>query len=166
MSLRAAGLRKTAFVHEQERFQDTCETIEEVKMRGISLLIAGAVLSSCTMSAQEPAPSVRAQTKTQQLLAGRVAQAPISCLPTLKANNMEVIDENTIAFRDGTRVYINHPEGGCPQANQGHTALVTRQFAQTGPCRGDVVQVVDTLNRMTVGSCALGDFIPYVRQGA
>lgn len=135
-------------------------------MRSISLLIAGALLGSCTMSVQEPAPSARAQTKYQQLIAGRVAQAPLSCLPTLRANDMEVIDENTIAFRNGSRVYINHPEGGCPQATQGHTALVTRQYAQTGPCRGDVVQVVDTLSHITVGSCALGDFTPYLRPGA
>jgi|SRR6478672_4147979 hypothetical protein len=136
-------------------------------MRGISLLAAGAALASCTMSAQAPAPNMQAQTKYQQLLAGKVALAPISCLPTRKANDMQVIDENTIAFRDGSnRVYINHPAGGCNQLSQGHTALVTHQIGEEGPCRGDVAQVVDTLSHMTLGSCSLGDFTPYVRQGA
>ena len=143
-------------------------TLEEVEMRGISLVVAAAALTSCTMSVQEPGPgpSVRAQMEYQQLLAGRVPEAPMTCLPSRQANDMVVIDDNTVAFRDGIRVYVNHPAGGCPQLSQGHTALVSRQYAQTGPCRGDVIQVVDTLSHVTVGSCTWGDFIPYVRQGA
>ena len=136
-------------------------------MRGLFILTSGAVLASCTMSAEAPAPSLQAQTKAQQLLAGKVAQAPISCLPTRRANDMVVIDENTIAFKDGTsRVYVNHPAGGCPQLNQGHTALVSHQIGQEGPCSGDVEQVVDTLSHQAIGSCALGEFTPYVRQGS
>jgi hypothetical protein len=109
---------------------------------------------------------MQAQTKYQQLLAGKVAGAPISCLPSRRANDMVVIDDDTIAFKDGARVYINHPEGGCSQLSQGHTALVTHEYAQPGPCRGDVAQVVDTLSHISVGSCTLGEFTPYVSQGA
>jgi len=136
-------------------------------MRGLFILASVAVLASCTMSAEAPAPSLQAQTKAQQLLAGKVALAPISCLPTRKANDFVVIDENTLAYKDGTsRVYINHPAGGCPLASQGHTALVSHQIGQEGPCSGDVVQVVDTLSHQAIGSCSLGEFTPYVRQGA
>ena len=136
-------------------------------MRGIILLATGATLAACTVSAQEPPPGVQAQSKAQQLLAGKVALAPISCLPTRRDNDMVVIDENTIAFKDGTsRVYVNHPAGGCPQLNQGHTALVSHQIGQEGPCSGDVEQVVDTLSHQAIGSCALGEFTPYVRQGS
>jgi hypothetical protein len=136
-------------------------------MRGISLLLIGVVAASCAASAKQPARTAKAEATYQKLLAGKVAQAPISCLPTRKANDMVVIDENTIAFKDGnSRVYINHPQGACNQLGQGHTALVSEQFAQKGPCRGDVAQVVDTLRHMTLGSCALGDFTPYVKQGA
>jgi hypothetical protein len=135
-------------------------------MRSIALLLACGLIASCTTSAQEPAPSMQAQTKYQQLLAGKVAGAPISCLPSRRANDMVVIDDDTIAFKDGARVYINHPEGGCSQLSQGHTALVTHEYAQPGPCRGDVAQVVDTLSHISVGSCTLGEFTPYVSQGA
>jgi hypothetical protein len=141
--------------------------IKEVTMRGLIVLASGAVLASCTMSTEAPAPSLQAQTKAQQLLAGKVALAPISCIPARKANDFVVIDENTLAYKDGTsRVYINHTNGSCAQASQGHTALVSRQTGQEGPCSGDVVQVVDTLSHQTIGSCALGEFTPYVRQGA
>jgi hypothetical protein len=33
-----------------------------------------------------------------------------------------------------------------------------------GLCRGDIGQVTDTLNHTTVGSCVMGDFIPYMRR--
>jgi hypothetical protein len=135
-------------------------------MRLLCLLIAGSVLASCTMSAQQPVPSGQAQTAYQRLIAGRVAKAPINCLPAYRSNDMVVVDDNTIAFNNGGTVYINHPPGGCPQLSSGHTALVTRQYGGPGLCQGDIAQVVDTLNRMTVGSCTLGDFTPFVRTGA
>jgi hypothetical protein len=138
---------------------------KEVKMRCISLLIVGALLASCTASAQEPGPSARAQARYQQLLAGRVPQAPMTCLPTRQANDMIVIDDNTIVFNDGARVYVNHPRGGCAQLSQGHTALLTHEYGEPGPCRGDVAQLEDTCSHTPVGSCIWGDFIPYVRQG-
>ena len=44
---------------------------------------------------------------------------------------MVVIDDNTIAFQDGTsRVYINHTAGAVRKLSQGHTALVTIRSAR------------------------------------
>jgi hypothetical protein len=104
------------------------------------------------------------QLELQQLLNGKVAQAPISCLPHFRSGDMRVIDEQTIAFRDGShRVYVAHmPGGGCNDLDAGHTALVTKQFGSADLCRGDIARVVDTLNGFTVGSCVFGDFTPYV----
>jgi hypothetical protein len=77
---------------------------------------------------------------------------------------MRVIDDETIAFRDGSkRTYVAHiPGGGCSNLGTGHYALVTRQMGSADLCRGDIAQVVDTLNGFTVGSCVFGDIVPYV----
>ncbi len=137
-------------------------------MRLISVLMAGAVLASCTTG--PPAPTYRAaekQREFQMLLAGKAAQAPISCLPHYRSGDMRVIDEETIAFRDGSkRTYVAHMEGGCNGLGSGHYALVTKQIGSADLCRGDIGQVVDTLNGMTVGSCVFVDFVPYVAPGA
>jgi hypothetical protein len=135
-------------------------------MRGFLLLTAGALLASCTTAPPEPQMrTAKAEQRYQTLLAGKVAQAPISCLPPYNANDMEVIDEHTIAFKVGTgRVYVAHMQGGCNMlSNAGPYALVTRQFGGSGLCHGDIGEVVDTLNHFTVGSCVFGDFTPYVR---
>ena len=79
-------------------------------MRRISLLFISGALVACTTTAAGPTVrSVKAQKEYDQLLAGKVAGAPVSCLSTYRQNDMVVIDESTVAFREGAgRVYVNH----------------------------------------------------------
>lgn len=135
-------------------------------MRRISVLVACAVVASCTAVPPEPTRSAQAQQRYEELIAGKVAQAPITCLPYYRANDMIRIDDETIAFRDGSRrVYVNHMRGSCTGLANGNTALVTRQYTSPGPCSGDIARVVDNSARMTIGSCSWGQFIPYVTPG-
>jgi len=135
-------------------------------MRVISLLLAGGLLASCTTA---PGPVARSDKDKElaMLLNGKVAGRPMSCLPHYQSGDMRVIDENTIAFRDGSRrTFVAHMNGGCSNLGSGGSALVTHQFGTADLCRGDIARVVDTLNGITIGSCAFGDFTPYVRPGA
>jgi len=131
-------------------------------MRRISLLLIGGALVACTTTAAEqPIRSAKAQGEYDRLLAGKVAGAPISCLPSYHQDDMVVIDERTVAFRQGrSRVYVNHMQGGCSNLG-GPYALVTKTFGSAQLCRGDIGQVVDLTNHFTVGSCVFGDFVPY-----
>ena len=137
-------------------------------MRFILMLLTGGLLASCTTAPpQETARAPEKQAELAQLLAGKVAQKPISCLPYRGSDEMRVIDEQTIAYRDGGyRTYVTHMNGPCSNLGSGSTALVTRLYGSTGACRGDIARVVDTANGFTVGSCSFGDFTPYVRPGA
>jgi hypothetical protein len=136
-------------------------------MRAIALLLLGGLVGSCTTGSQAPSRSARSEQHYQQLLAGKVAQPPVTCLPSYNANDMVVIDENTVAFRIGSgRLYLAHMQGPCNGLSPGGPyALLTRQFGSAGLCRGDIAQVIDTVNHFTVGSCTFGDFTPYVRPG-
>ena len=133
-------------------------------MRVISVLMAAAVVASCTTQPPIPMRTAENQRAYERLLIGKVPQQPTSCLPHYRSGDMRTIDENTIVFRDGTsRVYVAHMQGGCNGLGRGHYALVTRQFGSANLCRGDIAQVVDTLSGIPVGSCVFGDFTPYVR---
>lgn len=136
-------------------------------MRSLSLLLIGAAIVGCTTTAaQRPIRTAKAQLQYDKLLAGKVAEAPLSCMPTFHQDDMVIIDESTIAFRQGSsRVYVNHMQGGCSNLG-GNYALVTKQFGSAQLCRGDIAQVVDLTNHFTVGSCVFGDFIPYTRPRA
>jgi hypothetical protein len=136
-------------------------------MRYISLLIvAGGLMACATTAAEQPTRSAKSQKEYDGLLAGKVAGKPVSCLPSYHQDDMVVIDEQTIAFRQGrARVYVNHMQGGCTNLG-GPYALVTKQFGNSELCRGDIGQVVDLQNHFTVGSCVFGDFVPYAKPGA
>jgi hypothetical protein len=139
-------------------------------MRGIPALLLGAMLVSCTTAPPEPSRSAKMEQRYQQLIAGKVAQAPLSCIPHYDASDMTVIDDDTVVFGHGTLtgpVYVAHMRGPCSGlSGPGPNALVTRQVGGSQLCSGEIATVVDTMAHMTVGSCTFGEFTPYVRPGA
>ena len=137
-------------------------------MRSVVPVLIIAALAGCDASSQRMTLTAQAdaQTRLDKLLAGRVAGKPQSCLPHYRADDMVVIDDYTIAFREGSkRVWINKPMGGCNLLSSGPYALVTHQTGGLGLCRGDIGTVTDTLNRTGVGSCVISDFVPYTTPG-
>lgn len=131
-------------------------------MRPLALLVIGAALVSCTTTSEPVQRSPRDQQKLDALLAGKEQGAPMTCLQTYDANDMQIIDDRTVAYRTGRRtVYLMHLSPGCHMLGTGNYALLTRQTGGMGMCRGDIAQVVDTTNRITVGSCGIDAIVPY-----
>ena len=138
-------------------------------MRRLSLLLlAAAATASCNTVPPSPSTAQIAanQAHLQELTAGKVAQAPISCLPHHRANDMVVVDESTVAFKDGGRVYVAHMNGPCSNLGGPGYALLTRTTGTADLCRGDIAQVVDTSAHITVGSCVFDHFTPYSPAGS
>lgn len=135
-------------------------------MRGVSLLLLGATLAGCTAV---PPPMTRSPDQQQQftrLVGDKVPGPNISCLPSYNQNDMSIIDGRTVAFRVGTgTVNIVTLSDGCSALGSGNYAMKTRSFGGMGLCQGDIVEVVDTLNHMTVGSCGVNSIVPYTRPG-
>jgi hypothetical protein len=133
-------------------------------MRSICLLLITAALGSCSTVPQPVTRSPSAQRDLEAAIAGKVPGAPVSCLPSYNASDMSVIDGRAVSFRiSGATTYIMHLGEGCNQLGSGSTALLTRQFGSSGLCRGDIAQVIDTSTHMTVGSCIIGDIVPYTK---
>jgi hypothetical protein len=119
-------------------------------------------LAACAGQPMAPDRDPRGEAKLAQALAGKVAGRPINCLPHYRTNQMEVIDRDTILYRDGRTSYVQHTNGYCyPNGPRGGYYLVTRSFGTTSLCRGDIAQVVDSSSRTFAGSCSFNDFIPY-----
>ena len=131
-------------------------------MRGVSLLFIAATLAGCSTAPDQPR-SVQAEDQLGRALAGKVALAPVACLPSLRAGDMTVIDDGTILFRHGRTVYRNDLDGGRCTGLGGGNALLTRQHGQL--CRGEIAEVVNLNTGTTIGSCVLGDFVPYTTAG-
>lgn len=141
-------------------------TFEKANVRAVTTLLAGAALASCSTAPTQPTRTAEGQRQFEQLVAGKMAGPPLRCLPTYSRNDMTVIDEQTIAYRQGAgRVYINHLRQPCGGLGGASTALVTRSFGSSDTCSGDIARVMDTASGMIVGSCVFGDFVPYARPG-
>jgi hypothetical protein len=135
-------------------------------MRGVPLLIAGLALAGYAAHAQQAPSGEGGNAKLEKLLAGKTAGAPISCLPpTRSSRDMVVIDSGTVAFQSGrSRTYVNHLRGECDNLGYGSYTLVTKSRG-SGMCSGDIAEVTDVRTGASVGSCALGEFVPYAAPG-
>lgn len=140
---------------------------EEIMMRGISLLLLGAFLVSCTTAPPPPSGTAERENRLQQLVAGKLAGTPQSCIPTITShtNDMVVVDDQTLVFKaGGGRVYVNHLSPGCDHIGLGNS-LITKQSSASSLCRGDIAQLQNLTAGTAVGSCVLGDFVPYAPAG-
>ena len=133
-------------------------------VRAAGLALAVAMLPGCTTQPPQASRSAEAQAEFQKLTAGKVAGAAITCLPSYRSSDMVTIDDGTVAFKNGRTVYVNHLLGECNGLESGFYTLVTRSSG-SGLCRGDIARVADVSTGMIVGSCAVGDFIPYTPAG-
>jgi hypothetical protein len=131
-------------------------------LASLTILASAGLLASCATTGTPEPRTARAQADLNRFLDGKVPGKAQSCLPSYRSQDMVVIDENTILFRDGSkRVWRTDVRGGCNGLGRPGTALLTRSFGGSGLCRGEIAQVVDTAQGFVVGSCSLGDFVPY-----
>lgn len=129
-------------------------------MRIWMIALAAATLVACESAMEPMGRSERNQAIYDRELAGKVAGKAEKCLPLHRSRDMQVIDDHTILYRDGRTTYVNTTLGDCNNMSDDSFAVVTRNVgAQL--CRGDPATVTDLRTGVTVGSCSLGDFVPY-----
>ena len=82
-------------------------------MRKFGFLAIAAAAGSCTMTPPAPSPAqvAQSQAKFAQLTGGKVAGAPMSCLPSYRSNDMVVIDVGLQKFSrpDGAPFFVLIP---------------------------------------------------------
>jgi hypothetical protein len=126
----------------------------------LAAILGGSLLSVAVVSNAKPDAGADALAKA---LAGRTAGPATRCVPDFRSSEMKIVDDNTIIFGQGKTVYLQRPVGGCPGLGMGGNSLVARQFATNRMCQGDINEVVDVRNGITVGSCVFEPFIPYTK---
>ena len=132
-------------------------------MRTILIACTAAGLAACSTATEPPVRSAQDQAKYLQLIEGRVAGAPLNCLPSWNADDMRVIDDQTLVFGErSNRLYVANLQSPCDNVGQPGYALVTRTPG-SGMCSGDIATVVQTSSGINAGSCVIGTFTPYTR---
>ena len=123
-------------------------------MRALMLIAAAALVASCSSPVVPPGAGFA------EAVAGRVAGPPQMCISNNPAENLHVLDPQTVAYGYGRTIYINRLAAPCPALSQFNTVIAE---ASTGNeyCRGDRVRGLEPGAIIAGPSCNLGDWVPY-----
>ena len=110
----------------------------------------------------EPQTGSDAQAKLDKLLEGRVEGRPKRCLPVRQILHPTGIDEGTLVFRDGPRIWVNRLSAGVECEKLDKLSQVAFESGAAGlVCSGHLLQFS---NGPLQGACELGEFIPFTKR--
>ncbi len=127
--------------------------------------LAPIVLSACAagqQSAEAEALTPRQLAVLDRELGGKVAGEPVSCIPSTSSSTQTIrVSDSVLLYRvSGRLVYKNDLRSSCPGLARDNDVIVSR-VSGTGPCRGDIIRLVDRASGIGGASCSLGSFTPY-----
>lgn len=128
-------------------------------------LVAPLLLAACAAGERTAEPEQLTPDQLALLdrhLGGKVAGEPVSCIPVARGSLETIrVSDNVLLYRaSGRLVYKNELRSSCPGLARNDDIIVSRQFGN-GPCRGDIIRLVDRSSGISGPSCALGEFVPY-----
>lgn len=127
-----------------------------------SLLPLAALAATLAVPAQAARLSPDAQ--LADLLKGRVAEAPVSCITPMMNSSQQIVSGRAIVWRVGSKLYVNVPRGRADTLRD-DDVLITQQWGSQ-LCRNDQVRLLNPMSRIPGGILLLGDFVPYVKNDA
>lgn len=93
-------------------------------------------------------------------LAGRTAGAPEQCLDLSRVNGPEIIDAQTILYRQsGRRIWLTRPIGSCRSLRPMSRLIVEPTGYQL--CRNDRFRTYEPGDIIPSAYCRFGAFVPY-----
>ncbi len=101
--------------------------------------------------------------KLGKWLGGLVRGDAQKCLAADKTNSPIGIDDHTLLFRDGSRIWRNDLKAAqnCGDLGPGRALMATDRRMRL--CSGYTVHIVYLNDGSGVGGCLLGEFVPYSR---
>lgn len=125
------------------------------------IALCALVVAGCTASAEVQTQQLsRADRELADALEGRVAGAPQDCISTMALNGPQIIDKDTILYREtGRTVWRNELASACPGLRAMDTVVIELHGSQM--CRNDRFRAVSPGGGIPGPYCRLGKFVPY-----
>lgn len=127
---------------------------------GIALSAAALALSAAAVDTAQARPRESGQQQLDRLLQGRVAGAPVSCIPALTNDQVQIIDRTALVYGSGRTIYVNRPRN--PNSLDSDDIMVSRRYGSQ-ICKMDIIRMQDRATRSNSGFVNLNDFVPYRR---
>lgn len=107
-------------------------------------------------------PKLAGEARLAQILDGRVAGKPVSCIPLSQTNNTVVVDKTAIIYKVGSTWYVNRPTNA-DQLDDDNILVTRTSMSQL--CNVDTIQLHDRgAGNMWRGFVGLNEFVPYRRE--
>lgn len=126
----------------------------------LKALLAAAAFAAAPALAQQ-APD---QDPLQKAVAGRVAGAPVNCIPLRSIRSSKIIDGRAIIYEVGSTLYVNTPRAGASDLR--HDPILVTNTHSSQLCSIDTVKLIDRGSQFSRGFVSLGEFVPYTKPRA
>ena len=128
-------------------------------MRSQACIVAIALLAGAGTA---PAtPRMEPEARLAEEVDGRLAGAAVKCVDVGFTRDVRIVDDVAILYDQGRTIYVNRPLVGRGILDDSHVIVSKPLFSRL--CKGDILQMRDSVSGMPVGSVRLEEFVPYRR---
>lgn len=120
-----------------------------------------AALIAATLAAPASAARRSPDARLADMLKGRVAEPPVSCISLSSVSSTVIVGGRAIVYQIGRRLYVNVPRHWAELLRDDDIIVTVVNGGQL--CRNDRIQPVDRGSRVPRAFLMLGDFVPYVK---
>ena len=103
----------------------------------------------------------RSEARLAELLRGRIAGEPVSCIPQFVADRAEVLEGVAIVYGRGQTVYVARVAN--PRFPTWNDVVVTQRNGSMA-CHNDIMHTVDRMTGFMTGALFLQRYVPYRKQ--
>lgn len=129
-------------------------------MRWALLTIGALLFAGCTASAEQSASrQAEADRDLAKAIGDRTAGKPTDCINSNNNDGPQIIDNKTVIYRQGQRVWVNTLTAECPGLAPFNTMLIELHGSQI--CRNDQFRVIEPGSSIPGAFCRFGKFTPY-----
>lgn len=120
----------------------------------------GAAIVLGATTAQAETRQERGEARLAELIEGRTAGEPQSCVTAYRSNDIQVIPYVGIVYDAGDTVYVARATR--PERLRDSDVPVFERFGSQ-LCKTDVIRTIDRHAGFTTGALFLEDFVPYTK---
>ena len=130
-------------------------------MKTFATILAGAALAVSGVSAASAETlAERGEARLAEMLQGRVAGEPVSCITPNRSRNLQVIEHVGVVYDDGDTIYVARPSN--PRSLGSMDVPVIERFGSQ-LCKQDLTKTIDRYDGHVSGVVFLSDFVPYTK---
>lgn len=127
-------------------------------MKTPGLIMAAAALAFAGISAQSADRVEKNEARLAQMLEGRTAGEPLTCISGYNGSRLEVIEGVGLVYNAGNTIYVARPDS--PGSLGANDVVVIKRFGGQ-LCHTDVIRTVDRQGGYTTGVLFLEKWVPY-----